>query len=413
MDRAHLFGAIVWIATLNPGCGDDAAANAPIATAGSAAPTSGTSSTPAAGAGSAAVSGMTGASGSASTTAGTSSSGAAGMTGAAASGTAGHDTPVGEGGTSAAAAGRGGTDASAGTGTSVAAAGMNGGTTAGAGSGAANAAGAGAAGDDAMMEIPPPVTEPVIWGYALGASDIAAATKFYTDVMKMMVLKDAVKRDDRTDTLLYSTQAMRGGRLVLMKFDDMRETRKISAKLVWQAQSVSEVNRAASTYPDYVSRLNIGIVQFDGPDTYIQEVGSSFDTTAGASAISVPYPIALGFAVSDQQASIDFYTALGMTASSIGTFTVTDATGTGSITEFTVKYPTGPGVVLQQWTPMRNAKDNPVGVILMVPDAKALADRVVAAGGTIVKQAERSPLYDNRRLVVAKDLDGYLLDIVE
>jgi predicted enzyme related to lactoylglutathione lyase len=206
---------------------------------------------------------------------------------------------------------------------------------------------------------------------------------------------------------------MRGSRLVLMKFDDMRNTRKITAKLVWQASSASTVNRAAAMYPDYMSRLNIGIVQFDGPETYIQEVGGSFDTTAGASAITVPYPIALGFAVSDQPASRTFYTALGMTDSSIGTFSVTDATGTGSITEYTVKFPTGTGVVLQQWSPMRNAKDNPVGVIIMVPDAKAMGDKVVAAGGTIVKPAERSPVYDNRLLVVAKDLDGYLLEIVE
>jgi predicted enzyme related to lactoylglutathione lyase len=282
-----------------------------------------------------------------------------------------------------------------------------------AGTGAGTAGGAGAAGSTMPMDIPPPVKEPAVWGYGIGITDVPAATKFYTDVMKMMIVKDAVQREGRTDTLLYSTQAMRGARIVLMKFDDMRETRKVTAKLVWQAQSASSVNRAASMYPDYVSRLNLGIVQFDGPETYIQEVGGSFDTTAGASSISVPYPIALGFAVSDQQASIKFYTALGMTDSALGTFTVTDATGTGSITEYTVKYPTGPGVVLQQWTPMRNAKDNPVSVILAVPDAKALGEKVVAAGGTIVKQAERSPMYDNRLLVLAKDLDGYILEIVE
>ena len=262
-------------------------------------------------------------------------------------------------------------------------------------------------------EIPAPVTEPVIWGYGIGITDIAAATKFYTDVMKMTVVKDAVQRDGRTDTLLYSTEAKRGGRIILMKFDDMRETRKITAKLVWQASNASAVNRAAAMYPDYESRLNVGIVQFDGPETYIQEVGGIFDTTSGANAIMVPYPIALGFAVSDQPASRKFYTGIGMTDSSLGTFTVTDATGTGSITEYTVKYPTGPGVVVQAWSPMRNAKDNPVAVIIMVPDAQAVADKVMAGGGTIVKPAERSAFYDNRLLVVAKDIDGYILEIVQ
>ena len=44
---------------------------------------------------------------------------------------------------------------------------------------------------------------------------------------------------------------------------------------------------------------------------------------------------------------------------------------------------------------------------------KAMADKVVAGGGTIVKQAERTPAYDNRLVIVAKDLDGYVLEIVE
>jgi predicted enzyme related to lactoylglutathione lyase len=164
-------------------------------------------------------------------------------------------------------------------------------------------------------------------------------------------------------------------------------------------------------YPDYMSRVNFGIVQFDGPETYIQEVGGIFDTGGGS--ISVPYPIALGFAVSDLAASRKFYTSLGMNESSLGSFSVTDANGSGNITEYSVKFDEGAGVVLQQWTPMRNAKDNPIKVVIFVPDAKAMADKVVAGGGTVVKPAERSDAFDNRLVVVAKDLDGYVLDIVE
>ena len=259
--------------------------------------------------------------------------------------------------------------------------------------------------------IPTPVTAPMIWGFGVGVTDVAAAVKFYKGAMNMVVEKDAVKRDDRTETTLYSTQAMRGARLVLMKFDDMRNTQKITAKVVWQAQNAAAVNAAASMYPGYVSRLNIGIVQFDGPDTYIQEVGGIFDS--GGAAITVPYPIAIGFAVSDQPASRKFYTSLGMTESNIGSFSVTDATGLGNIAEYSVKFTDGMGTVLQAWTPARNAKDNPVKVVLMVPDAKAMADKVTAAGGTIVKPAERSAAYDNRLLVVAKDLDGYIVEIVQ
>ena len=267
----------------------------------------------------------------------------------------------------------------------------------------------GAAG--APLDIPPPVSAPLVWGFGIGVTDLPAAVKFYMEVMKMTVVKDSIKRDDRSETLLYGTQAMRGARLTLMHFDDMRNTRKITAKLVFQAQNASAVNRAAAMHPDYESRLNIGIVQFDGPDTYVHEVGSIFDS--GGSSISVPYPIALGFATSDQPAARKFYVALGMTESSLGTFSVTDANGSGSITEHSLKFAEGSGLVLQQWTPMRNAKNNPVKVVMMVPNAKAMAEKVMGAGGTIVKPAERSPVYDNRLLVVAKDLDGYELDIVE
>ncbi|HET6339418.1 MAG TPA: VOC family protein, partial [Polyangiales bacterium] len=389
MNRAHVFGmATLWIAAMISGCGDNNASSmAPISpTAGDGSQTAGVNGTPSAGTGSAAVSGSSGSSGA---SAGSGVPAVAGSSGSTA-------------GNAGSAAGSGA--ATAGT---VAAIGGSGGAAAG----AASPSMAGAAGASPPLDIPAPMPAPLIWGFAIGITDLPAATKFYTDVMKMTVAKAAIKRDDRTDTTLYGTEAMRGARLVLMKFDDMRNTRKITAKLVWQAQSASTVDRAASMYPDYVSRLNFGIVQFDGPETYIMEVGGSFDTGGGS--ISVPYPIALGFAVSDQPASRKFYTALGMTDSSVGTFSVTDASGTGSITEYSVKFTEGSGVVLQQWSPMRNAKDNPVGMIILVPDAKAMADKVVAAGGTIVKQAERTPAYDNRLLVVAKDLDGYILEIVE
>lgn len=285
--------------------------------------------------------------------------------------------------------------------------------------GQAGAAGMGAAGNagaagGASAAIPDPVDTPYVWGVGVGVSDVAAAQKFYTEVMQMTVEKENVVREDRVETVLASTKAGRGSRLVLMKYNDNREVRKISAKLVWQAPSPSAINNAARMHPDYVSRLNIGIVQFDGPDTYIQEVGSSFDE--GGAGIMEPYQVALGFSVSDMQKSLNFFEmALGMEQSPLGTFTVTDATGTGSITEYTLTIPTGGGSALipQAWTPMRNSKDNPVKVVLFVPDAQAVADKVMANGGTIAQPAARSAAYDNRLLVVTKDSDGYVYELVQ
>ncbi len=305
----------------------------------------------------------------------------------------------------------GGTETGGAAGAGTASDGGSSGTSAGgeALGGATSSAGATSSGGGAPS--PAPVTEPLVWGFGIGVSDLPTAVDFYDRVMKMKVEKDAVRREDRTETTLYGAQAMRGARLTLMKFDDQRNTRKITAKLVWQSRNVSSVTDAASKFPDYVSRLGGLIVQFDGPDTYIHEVGGIFDS--GGRSIDVPYPIALGFAVSDQPAATKFYKALGMSSTRLGSFSVTDATGRGTITEYSTKFETGTGVVLQKWSPARNATDNPIKVVLMVPDAMAMADKVVAAGGKIVSPASRSEAYDGRLLIVAKDLDGYILELVQ
>jgi catechol 2,3-dioxygenase-like lactoylglutathione lyase family enzyme len=349
------------------------------------------------------ISGGTGGIGGAAGTGGVSAGNGAPMAGAGADMAAGTTAGVMAGTTGGMIAGTGGTA----------------GTLAGTGGGTpepdAGTGGAGTDGGDtdAMipLEIPDPVTEPYAWGFGLGVTDLPAAVDFYTTVMEMTVEKE-VDRGDRTETILYATGAMRGARLILMKFDDGRNTRKITAKLVWQSSSASAINRAASSYPDYVSRISFPVVQFDGPDTYIQEVAGIFDTEGGN--IDVPYLVALGFSVSNLTASRSFYSeGLGMEEASIGSFPVTDATGSGTITEYSERHPAGAGIVLQAWTPMRNSKDNPVKVVLFVPDAQATADAVTAAGGSIVEPAARSAVYDNRLLIVAKDPDGYLLELVQ
>jgi predicted enzyme related to lactoylglutathione lyase len=353
-----------------------------------------------------------GAAGSAGSSTSTSSGGAAGT-----KGTPSNAPTAGKGGTAApsgsamagtnAAAGSGGT---AEAGSDAPAAGADGSASA-AGTGAPAA---GAGGGAASGPIPDPVKDPVVWAVGVGVSDVPAAVKFYTEVMAMTVEKEDVQREDRVETVLASTKAGRGSRLILMKYNDGRETRKISAKLVWQAPSPSTVNRAAAMHPDYVSRLNIGIVQFDGPDTYIQEVGSSFDS--GGTGIMEPYMVALGFSVTSSPATSNFWQMIvGMEEAPLGSFTVTDATGTASIAEVTLTIPTGGGsaIIPQEWTPMRNSKDNPVKVVLFVPDAQAAADKAMAAGGSIVQPAARSDVYENRLLIVTKDPDGYLVEIVQ
>ncbi|HKP56894.1 MAG TPA: VOC family protein [Polyangiales bacterium] len=277
-------------------------------------------------------------------------------------------------------------------------------------SGAAGGIG-GTAGQPTERDVPPPVESPQIWGFGIGVSDVPAAKDYFKDVMNMEVENESFKRDGWTETVLFSNQAMRGARLSLMDFDDMRNTRKITAKLIWQVKETAPIAAAASRYPGYVQRLNFGYLLFDGPDTYIQELGTSFDDDAGN--IEVPYIVAMGFVISDAAAARKFYTSLGMVDESLGSYPITDSGGSGTVAEYTVRYGQGMAIVLQTWSPARNAKDNPVKVVISVPNASAMADKVVAAGGTIVSPPSRSDFYGNRVLVVAKDLDGYMLDLVE
>ena len=50
----------------------------------------------------------------------------------------------------------------------------------------------------------------MVWGFGIGITDVPAASKFYTEVMKMAVEKDAVKREDRTETAPYGNLAIQG-----------------------------------------------------------------------------------------------------------------------------------------------------------------------------------------------------------
>lgn len=260
------------------------------------------------------------------------------------------------------------------------------------------------------VTVPEPVSEPAVWGFGLGVTDVPAAVAFYTEVLGLSVER-TYQRPGRSETVLYASEADRGARLILMNFEDARNTRNVTAKLVWQSTQASAINRKAREYPDYESRMSFGIVQFDGPETYIQEVGSIFDRGSGA---TTPYLVAMGFSVSDMSASRAFYGgALGMNDTRLGSFSVTDATGRGTITEFAMRHSAGAGLVLQTWRPARDSQDKPVMVVKFVPDAQAAANAVVEAGGSIVEQARRTEIYDNRLLIVAKDPDGYWLDLVQ
>lgn len=396
MNRAHAWGmAIAWIATVNMGCGGTSTG-----VAGEAAAAPGTPDSAEGRPGASATTRPPGAAGApAGMDPGGRSSAAAGSS---------ADTPAGESGRDGSSAGKDAADGGAASGVDDGASGASG-SDAGA-SGAIDGSG-GLEEEPTEGAFPTPVESPQIWGFGVGLSDVEAAKEYYYDVMKLEVWKEPFKRDGWTETMLYSGEMDRSARLSLMEFDDERNTRNITTKLIWQVKATAPVDAAASKYPGYVQHLNLGYVMFEGPDTYIHEIATSLDPNGGM--YEDPYLVAIGFVVSDAAASRGFYTALGMVDESLGSFPITDATGYGTVSEYSVRYGEGMAIVLQTWSPERNAKDNPVKVVISVPDANAMAEKVVAAGGTIVSPASRSDLYDNRLLIVAKDLDGYMLDLVE
>jgi len=264
-------------------------------------------------------------------------------------------------------------------------------------------------------EIPEPVATPYVWGVGIGVTDLLQATRFYTDVMKMTVEKEVI-REDREEVVLFASEAKRGSRVVLMKYNDGRNTEKITAKLVFYASDVAGTV-ATANLAGYDTIFSIGMVaQIFGPSTYTHEILNLIGGPPAGTMIGVPYFIAVGYSVSDFAASRRFFAeAFGMQESTPWSGAVTDATGAATIQEQTVEFSTqgGAGIVLQSWIPTRNSQDNPVKVVFFLPNAQEYADKIVAAGGSIVQEARRTDVYDNRILIVAEDPDGYILELVQ
>ena len=121
----------------------------------------------------------------------------------------------------------------------------------------------------------------------------------------------------------------------------------------------------------------------------------------------------LGIGVSDLRRSVDFYTRVcGMKQVQTIKLDYMDEvilaySADGSIAK-------GSRLVLMHWTDgsKRNYKDNPIKLVLGVPDAKAVADRIRAEGLEIVREPVQSKVSPNI-VGFAKDPDGYLIELLQ
>ena len=121
----------------------------------------------------------------------------------------------------------------------------------------------------------------------------------------------------------------------------------------------------------------------------------------------------IGIGVSDLKRSVDFYTRVcGMKQLQTIKLDYMDEVIVGYSPEGTTSK--GSRLVLMHWTDgsKRNYKDNPIKLVLGVPDDKAVADRIRAEGLEIVREPAPSKVSGNL-VGFAKDPDGYLIELLQ
>ena len=134
--------------------------------------------------------------------------------------------------------------------------------------------------------------------------------------------------------------------------------------------------------------------------------------TTTASATTTPAPTAyigaVGIGVSNLARSADFYTrVLGMKV--ITTFKL------DYMDEIVVGYEgRGSALVLMHWTDgsARNYRDNPVKIVLYLPDPVAAAAAIRAEGLEIVREPAPVAALGGAVVGFARDPDGYLVELL-
>jgi lactoylglutathione lyase len=122
------------------------------------------------------------------------------------------------------------------------------------------------------------------------------------------------------------------------------------------------------------------------------------------------YVGAVGIGVSDLKRSIDFYTrVLGMTKLQKFELPYMDEMVVG------FEGRRGSAIVLMHWTDgsERNYRDNPIKIVLYVPDPQATADAIRADGLEITREPTPIPELGNAVVGLAKDPDGYVIELLQ
>lgn len=253
-------------------------------------------------------------------------------------------------------------------------------------------------------------SDPRLGSAAIGVSDIERSTAFYTQIMGMSV-KYRVSTPEMEKVVLEFTDSL-GSDVVLMHYTDDTAVNYTynPDKLVFYVQDAYAVAGAIyragyrivappTAQPPELGGVVVGMAL--DPDGYLVEIVEDKSLTES-------YLGAVGIGVSDLETSADFYTrVMGMTEQyrlSIPYF----------MDEIILQYPYedgGSALVLMHYVAPKNYTNLPVKIGFYVNNVQKTVKAIEGEGLEIIVTPKRNPKFNPKAYGLAKDMDGYLIEI--
>jgi lactoylglutathione lyase len=249
-----------------------------------------------------------------------------------------------------------------------------------------------------------PAITPYVTAAGIGVTDLDVSAKFYTEVIGLTFKYD-LSTPDWDEKVLEDA---RGNSVVLMKFKKERNTKHNPVKLVFAVKNTQEAYDAVlagggATFaaPTMFGTATVALT-YD-PDEYLVELYE-------APTVPSNVLVGMGLGVSSLDQSADFYTrVLGMKFER--DIPVPNFMDEKELKSYLAK---GPSIVLMHYKDeTREYQNIPAKVVLGVSNAKGLAKAITDEDAAKLLAAPAP--YPGSGLIVgmAKDLEGYLVEIIQ
>lgn len=245
---------------------------------------------------------------------------------------------------------------------------------------------------------------------AIGVSDLERSVDFYTRIVGMTE-KGRIVDEDKTQVVLAFEESI-GSDLILMNYTDGS-----NPNYAYNPDKVVFYVPDAYALADAIAAEGFRILTPPAPQAGLEDVvvGMAMDPDGywvemvQDPSVTYAYFGAVGIGVSDLEASADFYTrVLGMTEQyRLNIPNLMD--------EVILQYPHeggGSGVVLMHFVAPKNYKDLPIKLTYKVTDFDATMAAIDAEGLEILSGPETKGRKSLKSYGLAKDPDGYLLEIM-